>query len=119
MKFRPGNLHFSCNPLYAGEIGYKIDLKYDVRKNSGNETVVHFEMNGVIDSKVFSESFELPSDVAYNFASNVSRVAMRHGLPSSALHPEKEHLQYDQAFNDIREKLQASSGTPVKPEHLT
>jgi hypothetical protein len=118
MLFKPGHLHFHYTPLHATEVGYTIDLRYEIRHHSEHETVVHFEMRGLIGLKEFCESFELPRDMAYNFASRASRIAIRHGLPAFILCPSAAHRQYDLAFDDIREKLQAPPGTPVKPEHL-
>ena len=74
-------------------------------------------MDGDINGKPFNETFDLPKDMAYNFASEASRIAEKHGLPKDTdLHAMGG--QYDAMFEDIRDKLDLKSGDAVKPEHL-
>ncbi|TBU93965.1 DUF5064 family protein [Phytopseudomonas dryadis] len=116
--FKPGQLHIHYTPLLPGEIGFEISVCYEVRQNAEHETVVHFDMSGEINGKAFADSFELPRDTAFNFASNATRIAVRNGLPTAAVHPLHAHRQYDLMFEDIRQQLHARPGEPVKPEHL-
>lgn len=79
---------------------------------------MHFTMQGEINGKTFSEEFQLPRDLAFNFAHHAGRIGMKHGLPNLAAMPIDLHKDYDRMFKDVREKLNARPGEPVKPEHL-
>ena len=77
--FEPGHLHLVSLPgLDQQDIN--IHIRYEVRQNAESGAYVHFDMDGEIDGKPFSDSFELPRDTAFNFASDATRVAQKHGL---------------------------------------
>lgn len=114
--FEPGHLHIARPALQPDDIGYDIHIRYEVSQTDSGAGM-HFTMDGDIDDKRFNETFDLPKDLAYNFASEASRIAEKHGLPKKTdLH--SMGGQYDAMFEDIRHKLDMKSGDAVKPEHL-
>lgn len=114
--FEPGHLHIARPALQPKDIGYDIHIRYEVAQTDEGPGM-HFTLEGEINGKGFNESFDLPKDKAYNFASEASRLAQKHGLPKDAdLHAMDG--QYDAMFEDIRDKLDMKSGDAVKPEHL-
>lgn len=104
--------------LQPSEVSYDIHLRYEVNEDLKEGTSMHFTMQGQINDKTFEEQFQLTRDLAFNFAHDASRIAIRHGLPNSASLPIAQHKDYDRIFADIRDKLHAKPGDPVKPEHL-
>ncbi|MEQ7917989.1 DUF5064 family protein [Xanthomonas sp. WHRI 1810A] len=115
--FEPGHLHLAHPAVQKDEVGYDIHIRYEVSQTAGSSEGMHFSVEGEIAGNAFSDEFELPKDKAYNFASEASRIAQKHGLPKEVdMHA--MHGQYDAMFEDIREKLDMKSGDPVKPEHL-
>ncbi|MNL61239.1 hypothetical protein D3C87_1851410 [compost metagenome] len=56
--------------------------------------------------------------MAYNFASNVTKIAEKHGIPKTHSNIGSIHKHYDAMFEDVRVQLNMKSGDPVKPEHL-
>ena len=115
--FEPGHLHITRTAVQPDEVGYDIHLRYELCQTADACQGMHFSMEGQINGKTLNEAFDLPKDMAYNFASKASRLAEKHGLPKGTdLHA--MHGQYDAMFEDIRDKLDMKSGDPVKPEHL-
>ena len=115
--FQPGHLHITRAALQPHDVSYDLHIRYEVVQID-NDAGMHFTLEGEIGKKPVSETFDLPKDMAYNFASEASRLAAKHGLPKDAdLH--NMHGDYDTMFEDIRAKLSMKSGDPVKPEHLT
>ena len=98
------------------DVGYDIHIRYDLAQ-TGSGAGMQFSMKGEINGNRFSESFDLPKDLAYNFASEASRIAEKHGLPRD-IEIGATHAEYDLMFEDIRKTLDMKSGDPVKPEHL-
>lgn len=116
--FEPGHL-FRGNSLAVGEVPtYAIDLHYDVRQDAAEGPMLHMSLKGEIAGAAFEESFELHRDTAFNFASVVSRLAHKHGLPTSVVLISHQHEEFDQMFEDIRQRLDAHSGDPVNLDHL-
>jgi hypothetical protein len=114
--FEPGHLHIARPALQPDDVGYDIHLRYEVSQTD-SDAGMHFTMDGDINGKPFNETFDLPKDLAYNFASEASRIAEKHGLPKDTdLHAMGG--QYDAMFEDIRDKLDMKSGDAVKLEHL-
>lgn len=104
--FEPGHLHLVSLPgLDQQDIN--IHIRYEVRQNAESGAYVHFDMDGEIDGKPFSDSFELPRDTAFNFASDATRVAQKHGLHPKFGAITRVHKEYDAMFEDIRAKLHA------------
>lgn len=77
-----------------------------------------FPMHGSIEGKELKESFFLPNDQGYNFASNVTKIAEKYGIPKALSSIGSIHKHYDAMFEDVRVQLIMKSGDPVKPEHL-
>lgn len=116
--FEPGHFHRS-NSVASGELPtYVIDLHYDIRQDAAEGPMLQMSLKGEIDGAVFEESFELHRDTAFNFASVVSRLAHKHGLPTGVVLISHEHEEFDQMFKDIRHRLDAHSGDPVGLDHL-
>lgn len=113
--FEPGLLHIQHISLQPDDIGYDLKVTYELVQ--APELAVHFSLQGEINGKSFEETFQLPKDMACNFASNLSRLAVKHGLPKD-VNIVTQHNQYDAMFEDIRQQLHAKPGDPVKPEHL-
>nr|WP_314574592.1 DUF5064 family protein [uncultured Pseudomonas sp.] len=114
--FEPGHLHIARPALQPDDVGYDIHIHYEAAQTDSGPGM-HFTMEGEINGKSFNEAFDLPKDLAYNFASEASRIAEKHGLPRNT-EMRAAHAEYDLMFEDIREKLDMKSGDPVKPEHL-
>lgn len=117
--FEPGHLHICRTALQASDFSYDIHIRYEVCENPTEGTSMHFSMEGEVAGNSFQDEFELPRDLAFNFAHDANRIAVKHGLPHLATLPLAMHKEYDQMFEDVRKKLHAESGDPVKPEHLT
>ncbi|MDH0746273.1 DUF5064 family protein [Pseudomonas sp. GD03842] len=114
--FEPGHLHIAHAALQPEDVGYDLHIRYELSQTDAGPGM-HFILEGEIDGKSVNETFDLPKDLAYNFAHDVSRLAEQHGLPKHTdLHD--MHGQYDAMFKDIRDQLDMKSGDPVKPEHL-
>ena len=114
--FEPGHLHVARPALQPDDVSYDIHVHYEVSQTDSGAGM-HFTMDGEINGKPFNETFDLPKDLAYNFASEASRIAEKHGLPKDTdLH--SMDGQYDAMFEDIRHQLDMKSGDAVKPEHL-
>jgi len=114
--FEPGHLHIAHAALQPVEVAYNIHIRYDITEID-SEAGMHFILEGEINGKPFTETFDLPKDKAYNYASEASHLLAKHGLPKTTdLH--NMHGEYDAMFEDIRHKLHMKSGDPVKPEHL-
>ncbi|RRV08336.1 DUF5064 family protein [Pseudomonas sp. v388] len=116
--FEPGHLHITHAALQQSDITYDLHLRYEVVEDAKEGKSVSFTMEGEINGQSFSEQFQLPRDLAFNFAHDASRIGIRHGLPGAASLPLHLHKDYDRMFEDIRDQLGAKSGEPVKPEHL-
>ncbi|MDD1509777.1 DUF5064 family protein [Pseudomonas sp. CNPSo 3701] len=116
--FEPGHFHRS-NSVANGDVPiYTVDLHYDIRQDAAEGPMLQMSLKGEIDGAPFEEAFELHRDTAFNFASVVSRLAHKHGLPTSLVLISHEHEEFDQMFEDIRHRLDAHSGDPVDLDHL-
>ncbi|WP_297835480.1 DUF5064 family protein [Pseudomonas sp.] len=116
--FEPGHLHITRAPLQPNDFGFDIHIHYEVRQDPKEGPSMHFSMVGDVNGEEFEDEFDLPRDGAFNFASVANKIAIKHGLPHTTTLPVAMHKQYDEMFEDIRQKLDIKSGDPVKPEHL-
>jgi hypothetical protein len=116
--FEPGHLHITHTALQQTDVTYDIHIRYEVISDAKEGTSMGFTLEGEINGKAFTERFQLPRDLAYNFAHDASRLAIKHGLPNADCLPLARDPDYDRMFEDVREQLHARSGEPVKPEHL-
>jgi hypothetical protein len=116
--FEPGHLHIERHALTKDDVSYNVHLDYEVSKDPKGEKGMQFTMHGSIQGKDMEESFFLPKDQAYNFASNVTKIAEKYGIPKAYSSIGSIHKYYDEMFEDVRVQLNMKSGDPVKPEHL-
>ena len=116
--FEPGHLHITRAPLQPSDFGYDLHIRYEVSENPEHGKCMHFSMQGEVAGNTFEDEFELPRDMAYNFAHNASLIAKKHGMPTIAVLPLAMHEEYDRMFKDVRDQLGIEPGEPVKPEHL-
>lgn len=97
---------------------YRIRLRYSVENAASRDALVRFELDGEIDGQPFSDGFELPGDLAFNFAGSATCILRRHGLrvcSGPVLRFRKEH---DRVFDDLRRLLRAEPGTPVDLQRM-
>ncbi|SHL66109.1 DUF5064 family protein [Phytopseudomonas punonensis] len=116
--FEPGHFHRSNSVATADIPIYAIDLHYDIRQDAAEGSMLYMTLKGEIGGTAFEESFELHRDTAFNFASVVSRLSHKYGLPTSLVLISHEHEEFDLMFEDIRHRLDAHSGEPVDLDHL-
>ncbi|WP_271411427.1 DUF5064 family protein [Pseudomonas sp. Q1-7] len=115
--FEPGHIHRANLPGFPGQ-QFSVDIYYEARPNAQEGTMLHFRMVGEIDGKPFEEEFELHRDTAFNFASVLSKAAVKHGLHPNSTLIMRNHKEYDQVFEDIRRILGAAPGEAVNFDHL-
>lgn len=97
---------------------YLIHLSYQVENPGRRDALVKFELAGEIDGQPFSDGFDLPGDIAFNFAGSATRLLRRHGLHmcrGPVLRFRKEH---DQVFDGLRRQLRAEPGQPVDLQRM-
>jgi len=116
--FLPGHLHIERHPVNDGDASYDLNIDYEVTTDPKEGKGMLFTMHGSIGEKEVKETFFLPKDQAFNFASNVTRIAEKHGIPKSQSSIGSTHKHYDAMFEDIRLQLDVKPGDPIKPEHL-
>jgi hypothetical protein len=113
--FEPGHLHRTNLP---GMPEFAVDIYYEVRNDAEQGMMMHFRMVGNFAGNAFEDEFELHRDTAFNFASSITRLAAKHGFHPAFGAVLRNHQEYDQMFDDIREKLKAIPGEPVNLDHL-
>jgi hypothetical protein len=116
--FEPGHLHIERHAVNKHDVSYNLQIDYEVTTDPKGEKGMQFTMHGSIQGKDMTESFFLPKDQAYNFASNVTKIAEKYGIPKTHSNIGSIHKPYDLMFEDVRVQLNMKSGDPVKPEHL-
>lgn len=114
--FEPGHLHRASLP--GDTPHYAIDLFYEVSTDPKEGQLLCLRMTGIVDGRVFEERFNLHRDTAFNFASAISRIAERHGLPAEHSPILAHHDEYDRMFQDIRDKLGNQAGEPINLDHV-
>ncbi|MGN0927402.1 DUF5064 family protein [Ectopseudomonas mendocina] len=116
--FEPGHLHRSSPPGLVGLPNYSIDFYYEVCQDPREGPMLHGRLVGEIDGKPFEEVFEMHRDTAFNFASVISHLVAKHGLPPNHSPIMRAHEEYDAIFEDIRAKLHVQPGEAVNFDHL-
>ncbi len=116
--FTPGHLHRKNQLATAQVPSYDVEVRYHVQHDPVEGALMHFELSGVIAGKSFSQTFNLHRDLAFNFASAISKALVKHGLPARHGPIMAKHAEYDAMFADIREKLQVHAGQPINLDHL-
>ena len=116
--FEPGHLHIERHALNKDDVSYDLCLDYEVFTHEREGKGMQFTLHGSIQGKDMKETFFLPKDQAYNFASNVTKIVEKYGIPKTHSSVGSQHKHYDLMFEDVRHQLDMKSGDPVKPEHL-
>jgi hypothetical protein len=118
--FEPGHLHIERHALNKEDVSYNLCIDYEVANdpNDGKSKGMQFTLHGTIQGKEVKEPFFLPKDQAYNFASNVTKIAEKHGVPKDKSSIASIHTHYDAMFEDVRAQLNMKSGDPVDIERL-
>ena len=112
-QFEPGHLHIERHALNDKDVSYDIKLEYKVEQDPNKGKGMLFRMHGSIQGKPVDEPFFLPKEEAYNFASNVTKIAEKYGIPKSMSSIGSVHKHYDLMFEDVRAQLGMKSGEPV------
>ncbi|MCU9947773.1 DUF5064 family protein [Pseudomonas sp. PDM13] len=116
--FEPGHLHIERHALNEHDFSYNLCIDYEVTTDPKEGKGMLFTVHGSIFDKELKESFFLPKDLAYNFASNITKIAEKYGIPKAMSSIGSMHKHYDAMFEDVRAQLNMKSGDPVNPEHL-
>lgn len=116
--FEPGHLHIERHALNEHDVSYNLCIDYEVAQDPKEGKGMQFTLHGSIMGKDLKEEFFLPKDLAYNFASNVTKIAEKYGIPKAMSGIGSMHKHYDAMFEDVRAQLNMKSGDPVNPEHL-
>ena len=114
--FEPGHLHIERHALNESDVSYDLNITYEVSQDPSQGKGMLFTMSGTIQGKEIKEPFFLPKDQAFNFASNVTKIAEKHGIPKAMSSIGSMHKHYDAMFEDVRQQLNMKSGDPVNPE---
>ena len=114
--FEPGHLHIERHALTPDDVSYNVHVDYEVSKNDKGEKGIQFTLHGSIEGKDLKEPFFLPKEEAYNFASNVTKIAEKYGIPKEKIAIRSSHEHYDSMFEDIRQQLNMKSGDPIDLE---
>jgi hypothetical protein len=115
--FEPGHLHRASLP--GDSPAWHLDLHYDVQQDAREGPMLCLHLSGELEGKPFAEELRLHRDTAPNFASQVARIAERHGLPVAEHSPIlSDHAEFDRMFEDIRQRLALQPGEPVDLEHV-
>jgi hypothetical protein len=112
--FEPGHLHIERHALTPDDVSYNLCIDYEVTQDPKDGKGMLFTLHGSIQGKDLKETFFLPKDQAYNFASNVTKIAEKYGIPKTLSSIGSIHKHYDAMFEDVRQQLNMTSGDPVK-----
>ena len=116
--FEQGHLHIERHALNKEDVSYNLCIDYELATDPKDGKGMQFTMHGTIQGKEMTETFFLPKDQAYNFASNVTKIAEKYGIPKDKSSIASIHKPYDEMFEDVRSQLDMKSGDPVDIERL-
>lgn len=116
--FKPGHLHIERHSLNKNDASYNVCIDYEVTHDPKQGKGMLFTMYGNIQGHELRESFFLHQDQAYNFASCVTKIAERYGIPKQLSSIGSVHKHYDAMFEDVRAKMDSKSGDPVNLERF-
>ncbi len=111
--FKPGHLHIERHALSSKDTSYDVWIDYEPLQHPKEGAGIQFNMHGQIFDKEINESFFLNKCHALNFASNIARLAEKHGIPKNNSNIGSIHKYYDYMFTDIKSKLQIKPGDAV------
>ena len=115
-QFEPGHLHIERHALTKDDVSYNVHLDYKVAQDPKKGKGIEFTLHGSMQGKDMKETFFLPKEEAYNFASNVTKIAEKYGIPKEKIAIRSSHEHYDSMFEDIRQQLNMKSGDPIDLE---
>lgn len=116
--FEPGHLHIERHALNESDVSYDLNITYEVSQDPSQVKGMLFTMSGTIQGQQIKEPFFLPKDQAFNFASNITKIAEKYGIPKAMSSIGSVHKHYDAMFEDVRQQLNMKSGDPVNPEQF-
>ncbi|WP_460043678.1 DUF5064 family protein [Pseudomonas sp. S2_H01] len=116
--FEPGHLHIERHALTTDDVSYDIYIDYEVHQDPKEGKGMLFTVHGNMQGVEMKEQFFLRKDQSYNFASNVTQIAEKYGIPKIYSSIGSMHKNYDVMFEDVRAQLDMKSGDPVNPEHF-
>lgn len=108
--FEPGHLHLARMRLIPGDTGFSIDITYHIAEQGSK---VAFDVQGEANDQPINESFDLPRETAFNFASDIDHLLRRYGVLSPEFMSLSTHHEYDAMFDDIRSQLNAWHGEAI------
>lgn len=117
-QFDPGHLHIEREALTKDDYSYDYCVDYKAIQDPEKGKRIEFRMHGVIQGKPIDEVFCLTKDNWYNFASDIENIAQKHGVPVKGIVTSVHKTNYDEMFEDIREKIGAKSGDSINPDSL-
>ena len=115
-KFEPGHLHIERHALTRDDVSYNLHIDYEVTQDPKEGKGMTFTLHGGMQGKDMKESFFLPKDQAYNFASNVTKIAEKYGIPKTHSNIGSIHKHYDAMFEDLRVQQNMKTGEPLKTQ---
>lgn len=92
-------------------------LEYTVDPVSSNQHA-HFHLSGQVGQRMVEEKFSMHRDEAYNFLAEIDHRLRRYGVPLPKASVFTHHEDYDQMFEDLREKLHTQPGDPIDLDRL-
>ncbi|WP_116893344.1 DUF5064 family protein [Pseudomonas syringae] len=116
--FEPGHYCFSGVERGDTETAYCVHVRYRKQVGSAHKYVLILEVDGEVNGSVFSGAFELTRDTALNFASPLSRLLTKNGVPVSKGLIMRGHQAYDLMFKDIHSLLHLRYGEPIDLDHI-
>ena len=82
-QYQPGHVHIERTALNTNDHSYNLCIDYEVSQDPKEGKGMLFTLHGSIMGKDLKETFFLPKDLAYNFASNVTKIAEKYGIPKA------------------------------------
>jgi hypothetical protein len=92
-------------------------LEYTVDPLCANQHA-HFSLTGQVGQRSVQERFSMHRDEAYNFLAEIDHRLRHYGVPLPKASVFTRHKDYDQMFEDLRQKLNMQPGEPIDLERL-
>lgn len=116
--FEPGYYRFSGFDRRNTEVTYYVHIRYGKQVKPDYQAMLYFQVNGEVNGQKFAGFLELYRDTAFNFASPLSRLLAKNGVPVSKGLIMHRHEDYDLMFKDIQSLLELHYGEPINPDHI-